>query len=145
MSRLRRTVIKVRVQLQLLARVCRQQHRRWHAPTPTLLLLLHRHHHHQVCANSDFELVVLMMIFGNCISLAAYNPLEPPHGPRNGLLTKIGEQQRTAVRGCRMTAARASLMCHAAAVGSMPAATPTCASRRSVAHTHARNIAQTWR
>jgi hypothetical protein len=43
----------------------------------------------QICTHSDFELIVLLMIFGNCISLAAYDPIHHD-GPRNQMLEKIG-------------------------------------------------------
>ncbi|WIA28050.1 hypothetical protein OEZ86_010635 [Tetradesmus obliquus] len=42
----------------------------------------------KICTHSDFELIVLLMIFGNCISLAAYDPVNHD-GPRNAMLAKI--------------------------------------------------------
>ena len=45
---------------------------------------------HQICTHSDFELIVMLLIFGNCISLALYNPMEPEDSLHNGTLTKLG-------------------------------------------------------
>ncbi|WIA07983.1 hypothetical protein OEZ85_007455 [Tetradesmus obliquus] len=42
----------------------------------------------EICTHSDFELIVLLMIVGNCISLAAYDPVNHD-GPRNAMLAKI--------------------------------------------------------
>eukprot|EP00775_Hariotina_reticulata_P006841 gene6841-7059_t len=43
----------------------------------------------KICTHSDFELLVMLLIFGNCISLAAYDPLEPDGGPHNIMLEHI--------------------------------------------------------
>ncbi|KAF8072369.1 NaCP60E [Scenedesmus sp. PABB004] len=42
----------------------------------------------KVCTHPDFELAVLLLIAGNCVSLAAYDPLRP-HGARDVLLGHI--------------------------------------------------------
>jgi hypothetical protein len=47
----------------------------------------------QICTHSDFELLVMLLIFGNCISLAAYDPLEHEGGPHNTMLERIGKLQ----------------------------------------------------
>lgn len=47
----------------------------------------------QICTHSDFELIVMLLIFGNCISLALYNPMEPDDSVHNDTLTKFGAQR----------------------------------------------------
>lgn len=46
----------------------------------------------QICTHSDFELIVMLLIFGNCISLALYDPLQSEHSLHNDTLTKFGAQ-----------------------------------------------------
>jgi hypothetical protein len=59
----------------------------------------------QICTHSDFELIALLMIFGNCISLAAYDPVHHD-GPRNKTLEKIGGCN------CCISLLRMRLQCH---------------------------------
>lgn len=45
----------------------------------------------QICTHSDFELLVLILIFGNCISLASYDPMNHD-SDRNQIIENVGEQ-----------------------------------------------------
>jgi hypothetical protein len=47
----------------------------------------------QICTDSNFELIVMLLIFGNGISLALYNPMEPADSLHNETLAKVGAQR----------------------------------------------------
>ncbi len=49
----------------------------------------------RVCAHPDFEMVVVLLIFGNMITLAMYRPTEPEHSQWNHALFWAGSW------GCR--------------------------------------------
>lgn len=42
-----------------------------------------------VC-NADFELLVTLIIFGNCVTLTLYNPMQPEDSPHNQALFWTG-------------------------------------------------------
>ena len=44
----------------------------------------------RVCANPDFELLVTLVIFGNCISLSLYDPMQLESSPHNQALFWTG-------------------------------------------------------
>lgn len=44
----------------------------------------------QICTHSDFELIVMLLIATNCVSLALFDPLQPEDSLHNGTLTKLG-------------------------------------------------------
>jgi hypothetical protein len=51
----------------------------------------------QICTHSDFELIVMLLIFANCVSLALYDPLQAEDSTHNGTLTKLGAQGLTSL------------------------------------------------
>jgi hypothetical protein len=54
----------------------------------------------QICTHSDFELMVMLLIFANCVSLALYDPLQAEDNQHNGTLTKLGAQGSQACSVC---------------------------------------------
>ena len=56
----------------------------------------------RVCANPDFELLVTLVIFGNCISLSLYDPMQLESSPHNQALFWTGRCRWTGgARRCR--------------------------------------------
>lgn len=68
----------------------------------------------QICTDSNFELIVMLLIFGNCISLALYNPMEAEDSLHNGTLAKVGAQ-RVAAAGSLQPLRAVKLSCIPAA------------------------------
>lgn len=46
----------------------------------------------QICAHPDFELLVVLIIFANCVTLSLYNPMIADREGINGTLYWFGER-----------------------------------------------------